>query len=1774
MTDSFPPAFAFGPGVLTAVASLSCDELARVAALVFDRPDLAGLDSNDQQDLVRGLVARACSTNELDAIIDAVATLRPARVSEFGAFSRNWRTCPDASLIGKRVGQYVLTEVHGSGPRGYSVAATRDDESRWRLKVLPCRAARSRLRVALEAARTLGDQRCCTAELVELDGTLVLAQPWVDSVRASRTLLHRNTAQTARLLLELLDVLNQLHSHGTSHGALHASNVRLVRGSAAELLLTDAGADRIGDERWMRGTTQSDEVFRAMAPEQRLGVRGDPRSDLYGLGWLILELVGSASPAGAFSPPPREPQLIEPWRGRGMEAILARLLEPDPSTRPASLAQVQPGLQAALGDLAGDAADLTDPIDALIDHLLAEPSDDEALESLLHHAHAASQIDRVAEALLRTADAGNSDDEASQLPDAVRARLVLRAGQLLVANAESALPLFERALRLQPHGPVAEQALSGIEHAATSLDCPERLVEALLANAEDAPTPEERARLYTWVGRVTSEGLDDDEEALVAYVAALVEDPAAEPPRHQVDELATTEESVREVMQRLLDALATARDANHRRALLFVTADWCESRTGRLDIATDCYRGILAEKPSDRAALRGLVGCLRAVTNPRWSELGTALLALAEQAERPEEAADAYCEAAEILRDKLGNPAAARDLFERATQVQPAHREASAALEALRAEAGDHAGVARLLERRLDFVDVEERRRILLRLATTHAGQLGNPQTALRCADRALELDGQALDALRVQARLLEATERFQELAQNLSRQIELADEPRETVALWAQLARVAEEQLSDVDLTVRSWERVAELEPKRTDALEALCRNLARQGQWEAVVETNGRLEALVNASSRPALLRDRGRVLEKELKDLGRAEAAYRSLLEHDADDTVAQEAIVRIAIASHRPRVALRHVSRLAELASSAQAAIPYRLQAGELLVQVGDDTAASEQFALVLDVDPGSRAAAQALETLLRKRGDLTGLAGHLERRRDAARRRMPENRELAAELSARLAWLAMSELGDTVRGEHAARQAIETAPDQPLARLVLAEASSRADRPVEAHRHLDVGLGRAATLGPELERSYRLRYLETLPTDSPKQVAQAADTLLKQPLPPEELERLLNFVAERGTPEIARRAAERMLSTHQKSLHPSQRTNAQLKLARAARATGDESTALTAVLAALAVDRSNEALEELAQILRQQEKWRDLLAVQEERLQKVNACPTERTEVSRVVELVGSMADVASDRLDEAARAEQYLRRGLDLCPAERGLLARMLKLYGNAGDWEKVVRVMLDLAAHVPEAETRAKYLVAAARVLDRELGRSHDAMTQYVAAMELSPQPEASAEAIQLGTALGDIDRVERLLELGEAHARTESPDALASALDESATWYWQRLRHADAAARLTEAHRSEPTEARAERLAQLYQESLDDFAEPARALEFQAIEQRGLDPERLRRLRRCHLVLRDLDSAQTVSQILVALDQASHEEELEAESARARTPSAPKHALRDAQWTKLVHPRVSRELTEVFAQLEPALIASRGRTLEDLGYLEHLEMDIADYPLPVAQYLHRAALALHIADPPVFASTRDRGGISFIHADPPALLLGRAALTADIQPHAGAFIAGRSLAYLRPGFYVRQLQPKGTGLRAWLVAAAKLTTPDAQVPAGLAGSVEEALWAIRTFLSVEERELLSRSVARLMSGVQQIDLHAWMSGVDLTADRAGLLVAGDPEAAALLVEAEDEDVAASPTFRRDELLRFAAGSVYCELRRALGLVGSSPVRAASSVVAQTPAA
>jgi serine/threonine protein kinase/Tfp pilus assembly protein PilF len=257
---------------------------------------------------------------------------------------------------GATLGRYRIDRLVGRGGMG-SVYLAFDAtlQRRVALKVLdaPADEAGARARLLREArnAAALSHPGICTIhEVGEANGTAFIAMEFVEG----RTL--RDRLDEGRLPLEdavrygalAADALAYAHAHGVIHRDVKAGNA-IVSGPD-RLTIVDFGlARRVDGTAAEAGRSASSLVPLgiaagtpyAMAPEQVRGEAADDRTDVWGLGVLLYEMVGGARPFAADSlaelyssilrdPPPALGDAVP----AGIAAVIARCLAKDRDHRP------------------------------------------------------------------------------------------------------------------------------------------------------------------------------------------------------------------------------------------------------------------------------------------------------------------------------------------------------------------------------------------------------------------------------------------------------------------------------------------------------------------------------------------------------------------------------------------------------------------------------------------------------------------------------------------------------------------------------------------------------------------------------------------------------------------------------------------------------------------------------------------------------------------------------------------------------------------------------------------------------------------------------------------------------------------------------------------------------------------------------------------------------------------------------------------------------------------------------------------------------------------------------------------------------------------------------------------------------------------------------------------------------------------------------------------------------------------------------------------------
>ncbi|WP_437738100.1 protein kinase domain-containing protein [Sorangium sp. So ce1335] len=1743
----------------------SLDEMMALSSdlLGFNPAEIGGNAS--KASFARALTDHCVEVDAIEALIDAVIASRAEVDARVRALGAQGLSLPEELAAGETFGDYVITRKIDEGPRGLVYAATRGTEPRT-LKVLrreatrDGRALRRFLTHVRLAAQVRHENLASGVEAGIVGGRAFVAYTHIDGLPLSARLarsgpLHINEARP--LLRGILSGLAALHERRLVHGALKLENVIVARDEDGQPLpvLVDVGGDRLGAG-W-----SSPELVRTASPEQLRGEGVGTSSDLYAFGVLLFELLtGKPVFSGAaavdvavahLTEPPPAPSAVAPrgWVGKDVDELSGRLLAKSPDGRPR---EVRAALDAVelFGKPPQKGATISEAqLDELIDRLVASPTEADLALAVEATVDQGADPGRVAEALAMAADQIDAADGGAEAAAAkkllhFRAARIYEKGKLHDKAEAVYVGLIER-------DPGDDIAFSALEELRKALGKHEELVEMLLQRSEKAESAGERARALNEIGHLYVRELDDKDQGVFAFAQALAQDPEQDAYAVDLERAAGSDMKIwAEALQILSQASTDEAMAPEPKIALFNRlGPWYAEKVARADLGIPCFQFVLGLDPANEKALEGLAQVYRRAQ--QWQELVQVLLSRADRAATPGEARDLRAAAAELLETKLNDAGRARDLYEQIFAEDPGHTRTSDALLRIYRRLEDHAGYAKILERRAEALRGEERVEAMCKLAELYEDRLGDLNEATRRYEAALELDPTSLTALRGLDRIYSRAGRYRELLQNLERQIEVSATPRQKINLHERVAGLYDEEFLDHAKAAEALEAILRIDGAHEGSLVALGRHYRALERWEDVVALYERQLGIVpDDKRREEILLAMGRVLLEQIGSPERARKAYERVLAIDPHHAGALESLAHVRAATGDAAAALSAIESLAATAKTAESRADLWIRAAKLLEEKGDRDGAIERYKMALDAQPHSAGASSALRAAYLARGDATSAVELIAREAEAA-----EGNLAKARLYGEMALLLRERVKDDARAAEAATRAVDLDPTSMLGLMISGDLAFEAGRFLEAARHYESLANRADALPREQGLKLLFRYVDALSKSgsSGKAIGTVQALLALAPDDPAAISRAAKVNLDAGRAREAAELYEGLVERFGAGLPERERADALLRLGEARLAAGDAEGAIGPLNeAADLVPESPAPLALLSRVFEAKGEWEEVVRLKHRRLDVVSG--DERSA------LLLEIGDLLATHLNDRTRAAKSYVAALDERPDDRKILTKLMQLYSEEKDWSKLVDIVLKLAAKIDDQRQKAKYLHTAAIVSARQLGDLDRAARFYDEVLELDPSlTRALAEAIEIRGEKGDHEDVERLLKVELDRATEENDTAkMLETFDRLGVLYKDKLGWmSDAIDAYEAAQTLDPdNEERNELLAGLYAESPAQYLDKAVAAQIPILRRNPYRPESYRLLRKLYTETKRADAAFCLCQALCCLSAAEPDEERFFRRLRPDTVAAAQQPLDEEGWaTGLIHPDADPLLTAIFGVIEPAVLRKNGQSLEELGYQLAYQIDLARHPYPMSQTLNYAAGVLGLDPPLTFQNPNDGGGVSFLHAHVPAIVLGAAALQMELPTQAAAFIAARHLTYYRPGMYIRHLVPTGTGLRAWLFAAIKLISPTFPITKELEGPVMENLAALDPIIVGPSRDQLASVVTKLLQA-GAIDLKRWVSGIDLTADRAGFLLANDLELAQEMIKAADDPSAAvNQKERLKELLLYAVSEEYFAVRQRLGI-------------------
>jgi hypothetical protein len=271
-------------------------------------------------------------------------------------------------------------------------------------------------------------------------------------------------------------------------------------------------------------------------------------------------------------------------------------------------------------------------------------------------------------------------------------------------------------------------------------------------------------------------------------------------------------------------------------------------------------------------------------------------------------------------------------------------------------------------------------------------------------------------------------------------------------------------------------------------------------------------------------------------------------------------------------------------------------------------------------------------------------------------------------------------------------------------------------------------------------------------------------------------------------------------------------------------------------------------------------------------------------------------------------------------------------------------------------------------------------------------------------------------------------------------------------------------------------------------------------------------------------------------------------AQGLRASYPQPPIEALVQdlgpEGYRELLHHELDPAHTEIFEVIAPAVV--------DLAISRLPLRDRLGHPGPalkgfdwLAKSIARAGAILGAPSPRVY-QRKGPGPALVPAATKPASLLAHPPALGGIAADVIAFLIGKRVFEISPPLLARALCPSISELKALAQSAARIATEQTE-PSDL---------PLRERLKREDVARLAAAVHAAMSTTGKLDVLRWSQRADVSASRAGLLLAGDLEAAraAIAFEAQSpSDV--SPREKMKELVVWFLGDSSAALRRRIGV-------------------
>jgi tetratricopeptide (TPR) repeat protein len=571
----------------------------------------------------------------------------------------------------------------------------------------------------------------------------------------------------------------------------------------------------------------------------------------------------------------------------------------DPEQKIALLREIAEGYELGLDDPAN-------AYEALVRALAEDPMHPEVQTSVERLARALNSLDNLVGRYAQLVDSIADPERKNALY-----HKIARLAEADLGDDARAASAYLAALDVWPRDLVAANALEQLYLRSSDYAS---LVRLLIRKADIVEDVGEKKSLYYRAAQLHEEVLEDLESAVGVFQHVLSVDDGDPVTLEQLERLYIRLARWNDLKNVYAKKAELAQTPAEKKQMLFVLGQVYDRELDDPERAVETYSSIMDLDPEDYDAAQALDRLF--LKTGRWYDLLAVLERQTELAPAPAEVVSLRFRIGELWREHLKDLGRAVEAYRAVLVMDPGHEPTIAALEALMKGKDEPVLAAAVLlpiyetagewDRVIAVYEVmaansEDPVRtveILGQIAEIEERRLSHQNAAFDVYGRALRIDPSNQEVLAHLDRLAGETGHWPKLANLFVSEIEKIDDPRKTIDPLLRLARIYEEETSQIDEAIATFRRAMDADPENRTALVALDRLYGRAQQWEELAHVvQSEIKVAPTDEDRVSLTFRLAQIYELALVDMPKAVTAYRDILTDDPAHAETRAALERM-------------------------------------------------------------------------------------------------------------------------------------------------------------------------------------------------------------------------------------------------------------------------------------------------------------------------------------------------------------------------------------------------------------------------------------------------------------------------------------------------------------------------------------------------------------------------------------------------------------------------------------------------------------------------------------------------------------------------------------------------------------------------------------------------------------------------------------------------------------------------------------------------------------